>query len=259
MSSLDVERRLTEVLHRRAEVVMSRTDTQEELREFLTRGDPEPPRAFGRNRFTAVVAAGVAAAAAAAAVFWAADLTADRATEPLPVQQPAADPVEVAEKFVAAYATNDVETVAALAPPDGDQVQDWRIFMARDAAWGVEFLFEPCRRATDADIGTGVVCPFALHVLGSEEVGSGPFENATFTVWVNGAGQVFDADPTWNHEYNGMWKHVEEATDWVWAQHPDQAEFLMLDEPDVPPAQLDRWLGLWERYLAEYVDAHAKD
>ena len=64
MSNLDVERRLTDVLHRHAEDAMSQTDTQHELREFLTRGDQEPPRALGRNRFTAVVAAGVAAAAA---------------------------------------------------------------------------------------------------------------------------------------------------------------------------------------------------
>ena len=258
MSNLDVERRLTEVLHRRAEVVMSRTDTQTELREFLTRGDQEPPRTLGGNRFTAVVAAGVASAAAAAAVFWAAGLSADR-PDPAPVEEPPPSAVEVAEKFVTAYATNDVETVAALAPPDGDQVQDWRTFMARDAAWGVKFMFEPCRRATDADIGTGVVCPFALHVLGSEEVGRGPFENATFTVWVNEAGQVFDADPTWNYEYNGMWKHVEEATGWVWAEHPEQAEFLQLDEPNVPPAQYDRWLNLWREYVADYVEAHTSD
>ena len=256
MSSLDVERRLTEVLQRRAEVVMSRTDTQEELREFLTRGDPEPQRAFGRNRFTAVAAAGVAAAAAATAVFWAADLADDRA-DPAPVQQPAVDAVQVAEQFVAAYARNDADTVTELAAEAAD-LSGWRLYMARDEAWGVQFMFEPCRHATTNEVGTGVVCPFSLHVMGSEEVGRGPFEDAVFTVWLDEDGGVFDAEPTWNFEYNGMTEHFEEATSWVWAQHPDQAEFLMLDEPEVPPEQLDHWLALWERYLADYVEAHRK-
>ena len=257
MSNLDVERRLTAVLHRRAEVVMSRTDTQEELREFLTRGDPEQPRAFGRTRFTAVVAAGVATAAAAAAGFWTAGLAADDA-QPAPVQQPAADPVELTERFVVAYASNDIDTVSELAA-DGADLRGWRVFMARDQAWGMDFMFEPCRQVTTNSVGTGVVCPFSLHVMGSEQVGRGPFENAVFTVWLNDEGRVFEADTTWNYEYNGMTEHFEKATAWVWSQHPDQAEFLMLDEPDVPPAQLDRWLGLWERYLQEYVDAHAEN
>ena len=257
MSSLDVERRLTEVLHRRAEVVMSRTDTQQELREFLTRGDPDVPPAIGRNRFTAMVAAGVAAVAAAAAVFWTADLAADRAAEPAPVQQPAVDPVEVTERFVAAYTSNDIDTVRKMAADEAD-VDGWRIAMARDEAWGVRFLFEPCRNTTTNYVGTGVLCPFSLHVLGSEEVGRGPFEKATFTVWLDENGEVFEADPTWNYQYNGMGEHVEDATTWIWSQHPDQAKFLQAEEQDVPAAQFDRWLGLWEQYLQQYIDAHAK-
>lgn len=257
MSSVDVERRLTEVLQRRAEVVMSRTDTHQELREFLTRGDPEPSPAIGRNRFTAAVAAGVAAVAATAAVFWAADLTAERA-DPAPVQQPAVDPVEVTERFLAAYTSNDIETVTSMAA-DEDDLREWRVAMARDEAFGMRFMFEPCRHATTNEIGSGVVCPFSLHTMGSEEVGHGPFEKATFTVWLNSDGRVFEADPTWNFEINGMSEHWDEATGWVWAQHPDQAEFLQLDEPDVPPAQYDRWLSLWREYLADYVEAHRTD
>lgn len=257
MSSLDVERRLTEVLHRRAEVVMSRTDTQEELREFLTRGDPEPPRAFGRNRFTAAVAAGVAAAAAAAAVFWAADLTADRATEPAPVQQPAVDPARVADEYVAAYAAYDTDKVLSMADPQAD-LAGMRLYQARDEAFGIEFLMEPCRAGSIMSYGTQVTCPFSLHVMHSEELGRGPFENASFQVFVTGDGKVLESDTNWNYEINGMTEHWEEVTEWVWAQHPVQKKFLMLDEPDVPREQLDRWLRLWERYIQDYLEAHSR-
>lgn len=254
MSSLDVERRLTEVLHRRAEDAMSQTDTQEELREFLTRGDPEPPRALGGHRRTAVFAASLAAAAAATAVFWGTGLTQDR-TGPAPAQDPEPSAEQVAEEFVAAYAANDITTVAAMAA-DPDDVDGWRIAMDRDQAWGLQLIVEPCQEKTSNSVGTGVLCLFSLHVMGSEAVGRGPFEDATFTLWLNEAGEVIEADPTWNFEYNGMAEHVEEVADWVSEQHPDQAEFLALDEPDVPPAQWDRWLALWERYIADWVAAH---
>ena len=257
MSSLDVERRLTEVLHRRAEDAMSQTDTQHELREFLIRGDQEPPRALRRDRFTAVVAAGAAAAASAAAVFWAVDITAPRA-EPAPIVEPGPQAAEVAERFVAAYATYDTETVAAMAANPGE-ARAWHMSMARDAAWGVEFIFEPCQVRTSNRVGTGVLCPFSLHVMGSEEVGRGPFENATFTLWLTEDGKVFEANPTWNYETNGMTQHVEAVSNWVFEEHPDQTEVLALDEPDVPAAEWDRWLGMWQEYVADYVDAHTRD
>lgn len=256
MTSVDVERRLTEVLHRRAEQAMSRTDTERELRELLSRGSGEPPRTVRRKRFTAVAAA-VTAAAAAVAVFWVADLAADRAAEPAPVQPPAVDPLQVTERFVAAYASNDAATVATLAAEEAD-LRRWRVAMARDEAWGVEFLLEPCRQMTTNRVGSGVLCPFSLHLLGSEELGVDRFENATFTVWVNEDGEVFDAEPTWNFERNGMGEHVGAVTSGVLKAHPDEADFLGLDEQAVPPAELDRWLGLWRTYIQEYVGARAK-
>src|SRR5690606_4563850 len=127
-------------------------------------------------------------------------LTGQRA-EPAPAQQPVAGAAELAEKFVTAYATHDTETVAAMAADPSD-VPDWHLSMARDEAWGVEFIFEPCQVRTSNRVGTGVLCPFSLHVMGSEQVGLGPFENATFTLWLTEDGEVFEANPTWNYEFN---------------------------------------------------------
>lgn len=255
MSSLDVERRLTEVLHRHAEDAMSQTDSQQELQEFLARGHHEPPRAPARPRTLAVLGGGLAAAAVAAAVVWSSGLSEDR-TDRAPVQEPVPPAVQVAEEFVAAYAVNDTETVASLAAPDAD-LRGWHMYMARDAAWSVQFLFEPCQAITEIPDGTGVACLFAVHGMQSQEVGRGPFEDASFTVWVDEDGKVFDAEPTWNHENNGLAEHVEAVTGWIFETYPEDRKFLSLEESNVPPAQFDRWLGLWERYIQEYADAHS--
>lgn len=257
MSNLDVERRLTEVLHRHAEDAMTQTDTQHELREFLTRGDQEPTRTRASRRGLAVLGAGVAAAVVAGLVAWSPDLTPDR-ERPAPVQEPTPASVQIAEEFVAAYATNDTATVTSMAA-DPAEAADWRILMARNDAWGVEFIFEPCQELTTNSLGSGVACLFSLHVLKSREVDRGPFENAIFSVWVDDDGKVFDAEPTWNHELNGMGEHVEEVTGWVLRTHPAEREFLELEEQDVPPAQFDRWARLWQEYVADYVRAHGKD
>lgn len=255
MTNIDVERQLTQVLHRHAEDAMNRTDTQHELQELLTRQGHEPPRSHRRAALVSAGAAAAAAAAVAGAVFWATDLTADRA-EPTPAVEPVPPAVQVAEDFVAAYATNDTETVAAMAAEQAD-VRSWRLYMARDAAWGVEFMFEPCRQITTNDVGTGVACLFDLHALHSRELGRGPFEDATFTVWVDGDGKVFEADPTWNHENNGLMQHLDAVLNWVFETYPEDRKFLELDEPEIPTAQLDRWLTLWERYTQDYLEAHS--
>lgn len=256
MSSLDVQRRLTEVLHRHAEDAMSTTDTQKQLQEFLARDGHEPRKAPRRNRRTAVLGAGLATAAAAAAVFWGTGLTEDR-TQPAPVVEPAPDPVQVAEEYVAAYAAYDTEKVVAMADPRVD-LAEVRLYQARDEAFGIEFLTEPCREGSTGSVGTQVACPFALHVMSSEELGRGPFENASFNLLVTPDGKVLEADADWNFELNGMAAHYDGVVEWVFKTHPDQVPFLEIEEQDVPPAQLDRWLGLWRTYIQEYVDAHTK-
>lgn len=256
MSSLDVERRLTEVLHRHAEDAMSRTDTQHELREFLAREQHEPSRSRTGRRALAVLGGGLAAAAVAAAVLWGGGgLTQDR-TEPAPVVEPAPDPVQVAQEYVAAYAAYDTEKVVTMLDQRADEA-DYRLYQARDEAWGVKFLMEPCEEGSTMSSGTHVSCPFSLHVLGSEAVGRGPFEDAVFNLLVTADGEVLEADPDWNYETNGMGDHVGEAHGWVLKNHPDQREFLETEEQDVPAAQFDRWLRLWRTYIQDYVEAHS--
>jgi hypothetical protein len=255
MSTSDVERRLTDLLHHHAEVAMSKTDTPAQLHRFTSEHGGEPPRRTSRRMM--IGAASVAVAAVAAAVVWAAGPGTDSA-EPAPVQQPTPDPVQVAEEYVAAYAAYDTEKVVAMADPSVD-LADVRLYLARDEAFGVQISPEPCREGIALNAGTQVTCPFALHALNSEDVGRGPFENASFTIVVAEDGKVLEAEKSWNHEINGMQQHVEAVTNWMLESHPDEAEFLGLEVEDVPAAQLDRWLSLWTQYSEDYVAAQSQE
>ena len=252
MTSQDVERRLTEVLHRRAGEAMDRTDTEEQLREFLARHDEEHPRA---PRRTAVVGAALAAAAVAAAVFWGADLTSDR-TEPVPAVEPQPRTVRVADGFVTAYAEGDVERAASFLAPDAEPWDTWRSDLARDVAWRAEYLVEPCQELWGNAFDTAVVCPFDLHVLGSEELGLGPFENGAFTVHVDGQGDVASAEALYNADNNGLEGHVEEVKAWLKRVFPFDYPLMKRDYEDLGPGQRVRWSRMWEQHFQKYIETH---
>lgn len=188
MTSQDVERRLTEVLHDRAEAAMSRTGTHDQRQELLARTGREPTRA---RPFTAAVTA----------LFWGTGLT-DDSTAPPPVQQPRPDPDRVAEDFVTAYTSGNAVTAAGYLAPDTVAWPGWTRHLERDQAWHTEFFVEPCRRGNTNSVGTEVLCDFALHTARFEELGRGPFEGAVFAVFVGSQWSVLNANPTWNHETN---------------------------------------------------------
>lgn len=258
MTSQDVERRLTEVLHDRAEAAMSRTDTHDQLQELLARTGREPTRA--RRPLTVAVAAGAAAAAVAAvaaAVFWGTGLT-DDGTAPPPVQQPGPDPVRVAEDFVTAYTSGDAVAAAGYLAPDTVAWPGWTRHLERDQAWHTEFFLEPCRAGNTNSVGTEVLCDFALHTARSEELGRGPFEDAVFSVFVDSEGRVLNANPTWNYETNGLGEHIDSVYTWVADRYPQDMALLELDELEVPEAEWDRWLALWEQRQQDYVEANGQ-
>ncbi len=129
--------------------------------------------------------------------------------------------------------------------------------MERDAAWGVEYLMKPCTETTIRTI-TGnkptITCPFAMHLLGSREVGKGPFLHNTLEVNVTD-GKIIWVDRKIPFETNGIQQHVESVFDWIVENHPRDEPFLDQDEQDVGPAEWPRWTRLWKQYTQEYVAA----
>lgn len=249
--STDVERRLTEVLHRHADDAMDGTDTQEQLRKFLSRQDERPPS----HRRAAVVGAAMVAAAVAAAVVWGAGLADDRAG-PEPVVDPRPRTVRVAEGFVAAYAAGDAERAASFLAPGVEPWEGWRSDLALDVAWRVEYLLEPCQELWSNDVDTAVICPFDLHLLGSEEFRMAPFENGSVTVHIDGQGDVVSAAYSYNGENNGLAAHVKRMRDWMKVVYPYDYPLMKRDYEELDPDEKVVWTRMWNQHLEKFIETH---
>lgn len=257
MSTQEIERELAEVLHRHAGEAMTGTDTHtehERFREQLEVGPGEPHRV----RWAVVVAVAAAAAVIAGLGVWAlGDQGPDRSLPPTGEPEGPSD-AEIAQAFVEAYGEGDVVQAATYLAPGHEPYADWEMFVERNVAWDVTYDFEPCEAKTHTPFGTAVLCPFDMHVLHSEAVGSGPFTGNTFTVYVKD-GAVTQAEDQMPWDTNGIGDHLDEVWSWLERQYPQDVEFMSLDEPDVPPAEWSRWLRLWERASDAYLEAHAAE
>lgn len=256
MSTRELERELAVLLHRHAEDAMDSTDTQAEHERLNDVLDTQPHT----DRRRLAVGAVAAAAVAAAAVVWSLGGGDDRAGLP-PTLEPdtgrAADEA-AAQGFVTAYGEGDVELAGTFLAPSNEMEPGWRRGVQRDVAWNANYLLEPCQMENELPSGTYFVCRFDVHVLSSEEVGAGPFEGSMFQVVVED-GEVLYADVTFPFETNGMMEHVDAFWAWLEENHPADTTFLGQDEPDVPEADWDRWLRLYEKRADEYADAMASE
>jgi hypothetical protein len=253
----ELERELSAVLHRHAEDAMKRTDTMVEHQKFEWIVTDQNQTDHRRRRR---MLGGVAAAVAAVAVGIAAsssDPSEDPSNPPIAqeLDQSRVADLLAAESFAAAFVEHDVDATAPhLAPgmqepwPGADRA--WK----RDAAWRVEYLMKPCTETGTSVNATLFTCPYAMHLLGSREVGKGPYRGNNLYVTV-ADGKVTSADNTMPFETNGMAKHYDSVHAWVADNHPRDKSFLFTDEQDVKPAGWSRWTRLWRQYTQEYVAA----
>ena len=103
---------------------------------------------------------------------------------------------------------------------------------------------EPCVvRATMSD-HTRIECPYGMHLLGSREVGKGPFTGNKLKVVLKD-GKVISAETYNSWQWNGIQEHVESLEAWVEENHPKDATFLAMDEVEVTAADWPRWARLW--------------
>jgi hypothetical protein len=252
MSTHDVERELTALLHRHAEDAMTDTNTSSELDKFQrSAGGPAHP---DRRRRIAIGAAIVGAAAVTAVTIWAAGQDSDRSQpDPMDTSHETSPDRAVARAFVAAYADHDIQAASAYVAEGTEPWPDWDTESRRNAAWKVEYLVDGCRGSATSTGAVAFTCPYDLHLLASEEVGLGPYPDSYFQVVVRD-GEVTSASSTIPYQTNGVGNHVEEVTRWVRENHPADADFLLKEEQAVTEAEWPRWTRLWHEVLREYVD-----
>jgi hypothetical protein len=257
MDTQQVERDVVAVLHRRAEDAMSHANTQEALQTFQSVAADQPPKS---RRL--LVVAGVAAAVVALVVglvLWPSDPLAD---DVLPaVETPdltSASELAVAEDVAAAFVAHDLNLLTPHLDPDvSPSLASWAREFMRDKAWNVELRMEPCVVRESPYYMHAVQCPFSTHLLGSEEVGRGPFFDNQLSVLLKD-GKVLSAETDYGWEANGIQPHYDAVMAWVEKNNPQDAEFLLTDEQAVEPNDWPRWSRLWHRSIADYIAATNK-
>ena len=132
----------------------------------------------------------------------------------------------------------------------GEDVQDYAQAIALYQAWGYEQQLGSCFQAGATATALEVRCPFAYQLLGSGELGLGPFDGSHFTVTVdNQSGLITKVDSTW---LTGDFARnvTDPFTEWLTATHPDaEAQITVAGQPVLTPESL----ALWEQYRTEYV------
>jgi hypothetical protein len=236
---------------------MKHTNTLAEHQKLLSVVADDQARTGPRRRW---VAGGIAAAAVAAVTVGitvsSSNIGADPSSPPI-AQAPDSTRtgnLAAAEGFAAAFVDHDPAAARAYLAPGEEPWFGWEAAWQRDSAWGVEYLMKPCTKKYNISDSTVFSCPFAMHLLGSREVGKGPFRGNTLTVTVID-GRASYADSAMPFETNGMGQHLDSIHAWVAKYHPKDKAFLFQDEQDLRPGEWPRWTQLWKQYTQEYIAA----
>ena len=250
MTTSDLERRLADLLHERAEGAMTKTHTQEKLSSLLAdRGDAQRRRRWA--------AGGLAAAAALVAVaVWTGRGDVDR-TEQLPGD--GSEPVAIASSFIRSSYAYELDRAEGMLSTDVDMVDPetldkWRDQNAWYEAAGFSVTDLSCREESTSSAGTEVHCTFALRGMGSEHLGVGPYGGNTFDLTVLD-GEITSVKEYWPFEENGfsdeMW---EPFADWIQQTHPDDADVMYTDASLTEPRPGPTSMGLWELRVRQYAE-----
>jgi hypothetical protein len=233
---------------------MNRTSSQSERQELLSVGANRARPDRRRWIFGGLAAA---VAAAVGVVLWTSGPGTQRGSPPAarPTGSSAATNLAAAEGMAAAFAAHDSAGAASYLAR-GTAMPDWvgPVIVKRDAAWAVRYLMQPCRATSTYPNLTVFSCPFGVHLLGSSDVGKGPFRNNTLAVDVSD-GKVTSANVLMPYETNGIGRYLGSVFGWIAENHPSDRRFLHQDEADVTPAEWPRYTYLWKQYVREYVAA----
>jgi len=255
--STDLERRLADVLQRRADEAMAGTDTQARHGDLLRELRDETSGPAWRT-WTAGVAA-AAAAAAVVAVSVPSVLPSRTNDGDAPAGEPETPAVRVASEFFDAFRSFDRERAASYLAEDAD-LQIWVLRSGEDAwrrgnrwleAAGWDPTLLSCEQTGTSALGTYVECAFDYHALHSEQLGRGPYVGALFRCTVDEgeivAARMSGSSPEFGEE---MWDPFAE---WLNKTYPDQAA-VMYEEPEQEWESLHpRSIELWRELSLEWA------
>ena len=117
----------------------------------------------------------------------------------------------------------DVEIV------DSADVHEWRDDLAWRRVVGFSLADHSCREGSTSSAGSEVDCTFALHAMGSEKLGRGPFGGNTFHLTVLN-GKVTRVEENWPYLENGFSEEIwEPFAARVVQEHPADTRAMYTD------------------------------
>lgn len=166
---------------------------------------------------------------------------------------------QVATEFLQAFAAFDAEAAGAYLAAGASTEHvinqraagaDYRQAIALSRAMGYEYELGACRQSGATATELHVRCPFAYHVLGSRELGLGPFDQNYFTVTVDDASaMITNVNSSWADGDFGR-ELGDPFAAWVETTRPDELEVMTANGS---PALTPESFALWEQLRLEYV------
>ena len=167
--------------------------------------------------------------------------------------------IQVAADLFAAYDANDADAMLALMTRDAITPEWTSVDNVRDdARWREAVGWQETQRhcaPNGEPVGdvSYLRCDFALHALGSKQLGRGPFEGGYWAVHVQ-RGKVVYLTSEFPFSTNGfasdMWEPFEA---FVSENYPDDHGAMYEDEGAEAGRQDSHSLQLWEQHIADYV------
>lgn len=251
MTGVDVERLVQAALQEEAGEVMQDLNSNtalQELTEAVGRDDRRRPRLWGG------LAAAAAAVVAVGATLWP-QSTPDPAPAPLTPPRTLTPAEQVATDFVAAAASYDRARMASYVAPGARLTyghligpQGWKLANRYTEATRLLLYPDECYELFTSTRGTRVGCPFSFDWLGSDALGTGPFDNNLYQVTVKD-GQVveFTESIASNDSFDPFWQ-------WLDSTHPDdRATLESWSDPEATGVAVSDALQLWQRRTNEFV------
>jgi hypothetical protein len=246
-------------------------DVQEVFRMATQKVRPEPgfvdrqhdnQRRRARNRRFAAMALVAALGLGAAIVVMRA---ARDGSETQPVIQPVQTPVEIATGFLDAYGAFDADRAISYLAADADiqglitavssgaegRLEELRRVMSLLKAQEYEQALEPCEELSSSTSETSFRCSVDFQLLGSSEIGLGPYGGSFFDVTVRD-GKVVRVSVQYRllEFVPEMW---EPFAEWVSRAHPEDAAIMYVDATYSEGRLSEASIRLWDRYVDGYV------
>ncbi|MGH8926769.1 MAG: hypothetical protein ACRDWH_00335 [Acidimicrobiia bacterium] len=171
-----------------------------------------------------------------------------------------ADPtaaVDLATRFVAAYAANDADTMALYLTAEalsefGGSVEAMRLEFRFNEAQTFKHMFDSCEVQETSPSGTTVRCPYAYHGIRSDEMGLGPYTGSWYDLVILD-GRIVSVEDHIVFLQNGFDAQVwGPFADWVTETYPEDVA-VMYTPGQTNVRITEESVALWEQRSREFV------